>query len=205
MNFLFLLDSEKTTSTKVRCSLISTSNKSLSIEDVRTEITKQFNKLKPASLCQPLEKACAPGPPGKKGNKGSRGKRGVQGIKGKKVVKGKMGLPGRHGQQGIMRNQGAKGEKGEKGKPLYKAIMKSKNMLANGRISCDDHRNCLFAHIFFLNAFIQPSVGFLFLALTFIGLLAHSIFPCYFCSCLVGWLVGSFPPWLRRLSPQYVC
>ena len=102
-----------------------------------------------------------------------------------------MGLPGKHGQQGIMRNQGAKGEKGEKGKPLQKAIMKSKNMLATGRISCDDHRNCSFAHIFFYNAFIQPSVRFLFLALTFIGSLAHSIVPLLFLQ-LFGWMVGWF-------------
>ncbi|XP_020617453.1 collectin-12-like [Orbicella faveolata] len=106
---------EKTTNTKVRRSLISVSNKSLSVEDVRSEITKQFNKLKPASLCQPLEKVCVPGPPGQKGSKGSRGRRGVQGAKGKKGKQGIMGLPGRHGQQGIMGNQGEKGEKGEKG------------------------------------------------------------------------------------------
>jgi len=96
--------------------LISVSNESLSIEDVRNEIAKQFNKLKPASLCQPLEKVCVPGPPGKKGSKGSRGRRGVQGAKGKKGVQGIMGLPGRHGKQGIMGNQGITGEKGEKGK-----------------------------------------------------------------------------------------
>ena len=115
--FLFL-DAEKTSSTKVRRNLISVSNKSLSIEDVRSEITKQFNKLKPASLCQSIEKACAPGPPGKKGSKGSRGRRGAQGTKGKKGKQGIMGVPGRHGQQGVMGNQGEKGEKGEKGKYL---------------------------------------------------------------------------------------
>ena len=92
---------------------MSISNKSLSIEDVRSEITKQFNKLKPASMCQPLEKVCVQGPPGKKGNKGSRGRRGVQGI---------MGLPGRRGRQGIKGNQGVKGEKGEKGRSLYALI-----------------------------------------------------------------------------------
>ena len=119
-NFLSLLDPEKATNIKVRRSLISVSNKSLSIEDVHREITKQFNKLKPASLCQPLEKVCVPGPPGGKGNKGSRGRRGVQGNKGKKGVQGTMGLPGRHGQQGIMGSQRAKGEKGEKGKSLKK-------------------------------------------------------------------------------------
>jgi len=83
------------------------------MEDVRSEITKQFKKLKPASLCQPLEKVCVQGPPGKKGSKGSRGRRGVQGIK---------GLPGRRGRQGITGNQGVKGEKGEKGRSLYALI-----------------------------------------------------------------------------------
>ena len=124
-NFLFLLGSKKTTNNKVRRSLISVSNKSLSIEDVRSEITKQFNELKPAALCQPLEKVCVPGPPGKKGSKGSRGRRGVQGAKGKKGVQGIMGLPGRHGKQGIMGNQGIKGEKGDKGeKVFYKSILR---------------------------------------------------------------------------------
>lgn len=100
-------DSEKKPNTKFRRSLISVSNKSLTIEDVRGEITKQVLKLKPASLalCQPLEKVCVPGPPGKKGNRGSRGRRGAQGV---------MGSPGRHGKQGIMGNQGEKGEKGNR-------------------------------------------------------------------------------------------
>ena len=124
----FWLDSKKTSNTKVRRSLISTSDKSLSLEDVRSEIIKQFNKLKPASPCQLLEKVCVPGPPGKKGNKGSRGRRGGQGAKGKKGVQGIMGLPGRHGKQGIMGNQGMKGEKGEKGKSLLKGNHESRCM-----------------------------------------------------------------------------
>ena len=114
--FLFLLDPERKINTKFRRSLISASNKSVTIEDVRSEITKQVNKLKPASLCQPLEKVCVPGPPGKKGSRGSRGRRGAQGVKGKKGEQGTMGLPGRHGKQGIMGNQGLKGEKGVKGR-----------------------------------------------------------------------------------------
>ena len=104
--------------------MIAISNKSLSIEDVRSEITKQFHKLKPASLCQPMEKVCVQGPPGKKGNKGSRGRQGVQGNKGKKGVQGIMGLPGRHGKQCIMGNQGIKGEKGDKGVCLIHLFFK---------------------------------------------------------------------------------
>ncbi|KAL9962313.1 hypothetical protein ACROYT_G031401 [Oculina patagonica] len=109
--------------TKVRRSLISVSNKSLTIEDVRSEITKQVNKLNTASLCQPMEKVCVPGPPGKKGSRGSRGRRGAQGAKGKKGDQGIMGLPGRHGKQGIMGTQGTKGEKGEKGAIGPRGIM----------------------------------------------------------------------------------
>ncbi|KAL9962306.1 hypothetical protein ACROYT_G031394 [Oculina patagonica] len=109
------IETPENPNTKVRRSLISVSNKSLTIEDVRSEITKQVNKLNPASLCQPMEKVCVPGPPGRKGSRGSRGRRGAQGTKGKKGDQGIMGLPGRHGKQGIMGNQGTKGEKGEKG------------------------------------------------------------------------------------------
>jgi len=115
---VFLLDFKRTAENKVRRSLISVSNQSLSIEDVRSEITKQFNKLKPSALCQSSKKVCVQGPPGKKGNKGSRGRRGAQGAKGKKGVQGNRGLPGRHGQQGMKGIQGAKGEKGEKGESL---------------------------------------------------------------------------------------
>ena len=111
--------------------MISASNKSLTIEDVRSEITKQVNKLKPTSLCQPREKVCVPGPPGKKGSRGPRGRRGAQGSKGKKGEQGIMGLPGRHGKQGIMGDQGIRGEKGEKGKILHQVIIKSEDATAN--------------------------------------------------------------------------
>ena len=111
--------------------MISASNKSLTIEDVRSEIIKQVNKLKLASLCQPQEKVCVPGPPGKKGNRGPRGRRGAQGSKGKKGEQGIMGLPGRHGKQGIMGDQGIRGEKGEKGKILHQVIIKSEDATAN--------------------------------------------------------------------------
>ena len=99
---------------KVRRSLISASNSSLSIDDVRREINKHIKQLKPQSLCTPSEKMCAPGPPGKKGSRGSRGRRGAPG-KGKKGAQGIMGPPGRHGKQGIMGDPGIKGDKGEKG------------------------------------------------------------------------------------------
>ena len=90
-------------------------NRPLTIDDVRSEITKHVSKLKPASFCQPSGKVCVPGPPGKKGSRGPRGRRGLQGPKGKRGEQGIMGLPGRHGKQGIMGDQGVQGEKGEKG------------------------------------------------------------------------------------------
>lgn len=113
--FLFLTDSEKKSNAIFRRSLISIDNRSFTLKDVRSEITKQFSKLKPASLCQPLEKVCVPGPPGKKGSRGRQGRQGRQGAKGKKGMKGITGSPGSHGKQGIMGNQGIKGEKGDKG------------------------------------------------------------------------------------------
>jgi len=113
--FLFLTDSEKKSNAIFRRSLISIDNRSFTLKDVRSEITKQFSKLKPASLCQPLEKVCVPGPPGKKGSRGRQGRQGRQGAKGKKGMQGITGSPGSHGKQGIMGNQGIKGEKGDKG------------------------------------------------------------------------------------------
>lgn len=120
MLFIFIFSAQgklsgKPTNEKVRRSLISESNGSLSIDDVRREITKHISQLKSGTLCQPSEKVCVPGPPGRKGSRGSRGRRGVQGDKGKRGSQGIIGPPGRHGKQGIMGNQGIKGEKGEKG------------------------------------------------------------------------------------------
>ena len=120
MLFIFIFSAEgnlngKLKNKKVRRSLMSESNSSLSIDDVRREITKHISQLKSGNLCQPSEKVCVPGPPGRKGSRGSRGRRGAQGDKGKKGSQGIMGPPGRHGKQGIMGNQGIKGEKGDKG------------------------------------------------------------------------------------------
>jgi len=101
--------------TKIRRSFMSSSNSSLSIDDVRREITKHISKLNPGFLCQPSEKVCVPGPPGRKGSRGSRGRRGPQGDKGKKGAQGIMGPPGKHGKQGVKGSEGVKGKKGDKG------------------------------------------------------------------------------------------
>ena len=118
-----LLDSEiMLASTRIRRSMNSASNSSLSIEEVRREINIRINQLKPQSWFQPSKTACVPGPPGEKGSRGSRGRRGKPGDKGKKGSQGIMGPSGRHGKQGIIGSPGIKGEKGQKGK-----VFKEKN------------------------------------------------------------------------------
>ncbi|KAM7425803.1 Hemicentin-1 [Porites harrisoni] len=102
-------------SIRIRRSMNSAINSSLSIEDVRREINIRISQLKPQSLCQSSKNACFPGPPGEKGSRGSRGRRGRPGDKGKKGSEGIMGPSGRHGKQGIMGSPGIKGEKGQKG------------------------------------------------------------------------------------------
>ena len=119
--FVFLLqlhlDSKKMlASTRIRRSMNSASNSSLSIDEVRREINIKISQLKPESWCQPSNKVCVSGPPGEKGSRGSRGRRGRPGDKGKKGAEGIMGPPGRHGKQGITGNPGIKGQKGQKGK-----------------------------------------------------------------------------------------
>ena len=53
-----LLDSKKMlASTRVRRSMYSASNSSLSIEDVRREINIRISQLKPESWCQPAKKS----------------------------------------------------------------------------------------------------------------------------------------------------
>ena len=113
-------------STRIRRSMNSASNSSLSIEEVRREINIRISQLKPQSWCQPSKNACVPGPPGEKGSRGSRGRRGRSGDKGKKGVHDMMGPPGRHGKQGIMGVPGIKGEKGQKGKAFINKNFKIK-------------------------------------------------------------------------------
>ena len=122
-----LLESKKMlASTRIRRSMNSASNSSLSIEDVRREINIRISQLKPQSWCQSSKNACVPGPPGEKGSRGSRGRRGRPGDKGKKGSQGIMGPSGRHGKQGIIGSPGIKGEKGQKGK-----VFKEKNFKIN--------------------------------------------------------------------------
>lgn len=58
---------------------------SITIEDVRNEITKQFEQLLPVRYCKSSEKICSagsPGIPGTRGAKRSRSMRGIQGVMG---------------------------------------------------------------------------------------------------------------------------
>ena len=88
---------------------------SVTINDVRKEITKQFEQLMPTKYCKSSEKVCPAGPPGYPGPTGARGPRGRRGLKGKKGPQGPMGPPGKSGKTGITGPAGQRGEKGDKG------------------------------------------------------------------------------------------
>ena len=97
----------------------------ITIEDVRNEITKQFDQLMPIKYCKASEKVCPAGPPGipgTKGTKGSRGKRGLKGIRGRTGTQGVMGPPGKHGKTGMTGPTGPRGAKGEMGVPGPKGM-----------------------------------------------------------------------------------
>ena len=90
---------------------------SITIQDVRKEITKQFEQLMPLKYCKSSEKVCPAGPPGLPGTTGSKGSRGRRGLKGKKGSQGPMGPPGKSGKTGMTGPAGPRGEKGDKGEP----------------------------------------------------------------------------------------
>ncbi|KAL9962359.1 hypothetical protein ACROYT_G031453 [Oculina patagonica] len=97
----------------------------LTIGDVRTEITKQFQQFMPIKYCKSSEKVCPAGPPGlpgARGTKGSRGRRGPKGTRGKPGLQGVMGPPGKHGKTGMTGPIGPRGEKGDMGVPGPKGI-----------------------------------------------------------------------------------
>ena len=92
---------------------------SITIDDVRREIMKQFEQLMPLKYCKSSEKICPAGPPGFPGQTGAKGSRGRRGQKGKK---GPMGPPGKSGKTGMTGPAGPTGEKGDKGKPGPKGM-----------------------------------------------------------------------------------
>ena len=101
---------------------------SITIEDVRNEIRKQFQQLLPVKYCKSSEKVCPAGPPGipgTRGAKGSRCRRGPKGTRGRTGTEGVMGPPGKHGKTGntgMTGPTGPRGEKGEMGVPGPKGM-----------------------------------------------------------------------------------
>ena len=95
---------------------------SITLQDVRKEITKHFQQLMPLKYCTSSEKVCPAGPPGLPGPTGAKGPRGRRGPKGKRGPQGPMGPPGKSGKTGMMGPAGPRGEKGDKGEPGPKGI-----------------------------------------------------------------------------------
>ena len=94
----------------------------ITINEVREEISKQFEQLMSTRYCKSSEKICPAGPPGYPGPTGARGPRGRRGPKGKKGPQGPMGPPGKSGKTGMMSPAGPRGEKGDKGEPGPKGM-----------------------------------------------------------------------------------
>ena len=84
---------------------------SITIHDVRKEITKQFQQLMPVKYCKSSEKVCPAGPPGLPGPTGAKGPRGRRGPKGKKGPQGPLGPPGKSGKTGMTGPVGSRGRK----------------------------------------------------------------------------------------------
>ena len=98
-----------------------TSN-SITVHDVRKEITKQLEQLMPLKYCTSSEKICPAGPPGRPGPTGAKGPRGRRGPKGKKGHQGPIGPSGKSGKTGMTGPAGPRGDKGEKGEPGLKGM-----------------------------------------------------------------------------------
>ena len=95
---------------------------SVTIHDVRREITREFEQLMPLKYCKSSEKVCLAGPPGLPGATGAKGPRGRRGAKGKKGSQGPLGPPGKSGKTGMTGPAGPRGDKGEKGEPGPKGM-----------------------------------------------------------------------------------
>ena len=104
-----------TTRPRIRRQALNGTLISVTINDVRKEFTKQFEKLMPLKYCKSSEKICPAGPPGLPGPTGAKGQRGRRGAKGKKGPKGPMGPLGKSGETGMTGPAGPRGEKGEPG------------------------------------------------------------------------------------------
>ena len=102
--------------------VLNDSSTSVTIHEVRKEISKQFEQLMPTKYCKSSEKVCPAGPIGYPGPIGARGPRGRRGPKGKKGPQGPMGPPGKSGKTGITGPAGPRGEKGSNGEPGPKGM-----------------------------------------------------------------------------------
>ena len=105
-----------------RRQVLNDTSNSITVHDVRKEITKQLEQLMPLKYCTSSEKICPAGPPGLPGPTGAKGPRGRRGPKGKRGPQGPMGLPGKSGKTGMTGPAGPRGEKGDKGEPGPKGI-----------------------------------------------------------------------------------
>ena len=92
---------------------------SITIDDVRKEIAKQFEQLMPVKYCKSSEKVCPAGPPGIPGARGEKGSRGKRGTKGPRGI---TGPPGKNGKTGMTGPTGPRGEKGDMGLPGPKGM-----------------------------------------------------------------------------------
>ena len=113
-------ESSTTHKKRNRRQILNDTSATITIHDVRNEITKQFEQLMPIKYCKSSEKVCPaglPGYPGPAGVRGPRGRRGPKGTKGKKGTEGSMGPPGRYGKTGMTGPTGPRGEKGDTGEP----------------------------------------------------------------------------------------
>ena len=104
-----------TTRPRKRRHVLNETSTTITIHDVRKEITKQFQQLMPVKYCKSSEKVCPAGPPGLPGPTGAKGPRGRRGPKGKKGPQGPLGPPGKSGKTGMTGPVGPTGEKGDKG------------------------------------------------------------------------------------------
>ena len=95
---------------------------SVTIHDVKREITRQFEQLMSLKYCKSSEKVCPAGPPGLPGPTGAKGQRCRRGAKGKKGPQGTMGPPGKSGKTGMTGPAGPRGDKGDKGEPGPKGM-----------------------------------------------------------------------------------
>ena len=104
---------------------------SITIQDVRKEIAKQFEQLMSLMYCKSSEKVCPAGPPGLPGPTGAKGQRGRKGANGKKGPKGPIGRPGKTGETGKSGPAGPRGEKGDEGEPGSKGMLGSRGQKGN--------------------------------------------------------------------------